>query len=177
MSDQENADRIGAQDSKPAVSGEDVKPETTPSQAVARVEKLLGHIARGLKPAMFVRDIERGDRAVFFRYFKGYRVDKISRARLEEILREQILEKKNDVLAALLIIHWNRDHHDLYSACKEHVQKINPDVEKVDRIEDSFAETMLADLLARFSREDILICVRFNEVRFSDAFIQSKIEV
>jgi hypothetical protein len=56
---------------------------------------------------------------------------------------------------------------------RNHVQTINEDVESIERIEDDKASEFIADLEQKgFSREDIFICVRLNDVRFSTEVIE-----
>ena len=54
---------------------------------------------------------------------------------------------------------------------KDLVRTINPDVEKVEQIDDAKAAEFVEKLEAQgFKRHDIHICVRLNGVRFDPSF-------
>ncbi len=147
-----------------------------PLNALKRCEPLLDHLFKVIKPPMFIQQVAKGDRAGFFRNFKGFKMDRFGRPQLAKIAAKELYQKSNEFWAQLLIVLWNNEHRDLYNALKEKVETINPDVEKVTLIEDAIAETWMAELLEKNALEDILICVYLNEVRFSEDFVKSRME-
>lgn len=129
-----------------------------------------------LKPLRIIAETQRGDRATYFRNFKGHRLEKFNRKRMIEILRKEIFGRKNLFLAQLTMVLWNDTKKDLYNAIHKHVSSIDENVESIVRIDDHKAHEIMNDLLARgFSRDDIHICVCINDVRFSPEFVTNHV--
>ena len=142
-------------------------------EAFAQLGPIFERVVRALRPVRIIMEVQRIDRAAFFRNFKGHRIEKFGRPRMVEILRKEILQRRNERLAHLVIILWNDEMRDLYIAMRDHVRTIDENVEAIERIEDDDARRFVDDLLARqFALEDIYACVRLNGVRFSEAFIR-----
>ncbi len=147
-----------------------------PLNAMRRCEPLISHLIRSLKPSRIIMEVAKGDRASYFRNFKGYRVEKFGRPKIEKIARKELFERNNDFWAQLLIVLWNEQHRDLYGSFRDRVATIDEDVEKVLAIEDETAEEWVTELLEEHALEDLLLCVHLNEVRFSDGFVRSRLE-
>lgn len=93
-----------------------------------------------------------------------------------DILRKEIFGRNNLFLAQLAMVLWNDTKRDLYNAIHKHVSSIDENVESIVRIDDHKAHEIMNDLLARgFTRDDIYICVRINDVRFSPEFITNHV--
>lgn len=147
-----------------------------PINAMRRAEPLLGNLIRSLKPSRVIAEVARGDRAGYFRNFKGYRMEKFGRPKIEKITRKELFERENEFWAQLLIVLWNEIHKPLYGAMRDRVATLNEDVEKVERIEDDVAGTWIDELVQDWTLEDVLLCVHLNDVRFTDAFIRERLE-
>ncbi len=80
-------------------------------------------------------------------------------------------ERKNEAIGDLLTLLWNQEHRDVYGAMLENVKKIKENVEEIEAIEDARAAEIIADMTSRFPAEDVLVCVRLNDVRFSEPMI------
>jgi hypothetical protein len=141
------------------------------------------HSMRGIQPhlQLFVRDIPmdhivRGvqmlDQPVYYRYFKGYRIQKLGRKKIIELIDREVLERENEKLAELFVALWNRANGALYHEMLHHVKKINEDVEAIERIEDEDAEKISAMMLEEYDKERLFICVVINQVRFSSEFVE-----
>jgi hypothetical protein len=147
-----------------------------PLTALRRADPLLERALRPLKPAKFIVELAKVDRPAYFRNFKGYRIERFGRPAILKISRKELFERENETWAQMLIILWNDANRDIYNAFKDRVQTINEEVEKVEKIEDDIAEQWVEDLLNDFVLEDILLCIYFNGVRFTDAFIRRRLE-
>ncbi len=130
-----------------------------------------------MRPKRIAAEMKVGDRGFHFKHFKGYRPDKIGRGRIAQIAKREIFGAGggNELFANLIIVHWNEAKRDLYREMVAHVQTIDEDVEKVERIDDAKANTMIDDLLERHDRRDILLCVRLNGVRFGAGLIEARL--
>ena len=137
---------------------------------------------RGIQPhlELFVRDIPmdhivRGtqmlDPPAYFRYFKGYRIQKLGRKKIVELVEREVYEKENEKLAELFIALWNRANNALYHEMLHHVKKINEDVEAIERIEDEDATRIVEMMLEEYDKERLYICVVINQVRFTPEFV------
>jgi len=147
-----------------------------PVQALRSVVDQLDDILRHVNPKRMVRDMAQADKAFHFRNLKGYRIEKIGRGRIRKIVEREILKDPgHDLFANLIIIHWNEAHIRLYEEMVAHVKTINENVEDVERIEPAQAHVMIDDLLSRHRREDVLVCVRLNGVRFDEDVIVSRL--
>ncbi len=147
-----------------------------PLNAMRRVDPLLDRIMKPLKPSKIIQEIAKSDRPSFYRNFKGYRIEKFGRPQLVAIARKEMQERQNELWAQLLIVLWNETQKDLYIAFRDRVATLSDDVEKVLRISDELGAKWIDELVEKWALEDILICVHMNEVRFSDAFIRSRLE-
>jgi len=87
----------------------------------------------------------------------------------------EIYERKNAAVADLVNLLWNQSNRDLYKAMHDLVREINENVEEIEHIEDDRAHEMIDTLLKTFSRDDIYLCVRMNEVKFSEDVIQYRL--
>ena len=144
--------------------------------ALRNVEPLLGHLIKSVRPVEFIGQVARVDRAGYFRNFKGYRVEKFGRPKIQEIARKELFTKENEAWAQLLIIMWNDANRKVYEAMHKQVQTINENVEEVEAIADDAANKFVDALLEDFVLEDIVIVTHLNDVRFSDAFIRERLE-
>ncbi|GMV40461.1 MAG: hypothetical protein AMXMBFR64_21770 [Myxococcales bacterium] len=150
--------------------------EREPIEALLKVGALFEKVVHDVQPRRVIAEIQRGDRAAFFRHFKGQRMEKFSRRKMTEILSKEVFGRENIFMAQLLMILWNEQHRELYIAMRDHVQTINEDVEAIERIEDDKAREFIADLRGKgHTRDDIYICVRLNDVRFSEEVIQAEL--
>jgi len=147
-----------------------------PLNAMRKSEPLLERIIHDKQPSRINAEVAKGDRASYFRNFKGYRMERFSRPKIEKIARKELYERKNEFWAQLLIVLWNAKHRPLYNAVRDRVATINEDVELVEKIEDDLAATWLTELLEDHVLEDVLICTYLNEVRFTDTFVREKLE-
>jgi hypothetical protein len=131
-------------------------------------------LIRAIKPTVIVRDIRMVDPRVFNRNFRGFRPEKIGRGRMVNVLGKEILERENIRVAQLVSLLWNHTNQNIYKAMKDLVRTINPDVEKVESIDDEKAAAFVEKLEEMgFKRHDIHICVRMNGVRFTPEFIDN----
>ncbi len=127
---------------------------------------------RALKPPVIVRDMRMVDPKVYNRNFRGFRPDKIGRARMVKVLTKEIVERENTKVMQLVSLLWNHAQNKLYKAIRAHVRTIDPDVEKIEQIEDDQAKAFVDDLLEKgYDRARIHICVRLNGVRFTPEFV------
>ena len=158
--------------------GEDEEIDET-AELIVAFNKLgadLGPTLRSLKPHVVIRDLRLVDPRLFTRYFKGFRPDKVGRGRLVSILTPEILERENTKVMQLVTLLWNHANQKLYKAMRDLVRTIDPDVEKVKKIEDEQAASFLETLLEKgYKREQIHACVCLNGVRFSKEFIEGSV--
>lgn len=132
---------------------------------------LLTRLVHAIPPRRLVADMSRIDKRIYFRYFKGYRADKVTRNHVLEAVRKEVLAGNDQRFAEILILAWNAAHWNLYEAMRQNVAKINPNVEAIERIEDDQAKEIIADLHTKeFEPEDIYLCTILNEVRFTPEF-------
>lgn len=147
-----------------------------PVEALRSVEEHFDRIARLVNPKRIVAEVRTADKGFYFRNFKGYRPEKIGRGRIKKVAKREIFQGEgSELFANLIIVQWNEGQGRLYQEMVAHVQAINEDVEAIERIEDADAHRIIDDLLERHDREDILICVRLNGVRFDEEVIQSRL--
>lgn len=150
-----------------------VRAEEEVFSALKKLGPLFQAAGRSLKPSRVIQETQRADRATFFRNFKGQRLEKFTRRKIGEIFEKEVFGRNNVFMAHLLMVLWNETNRDLYLGMRKRVETINEDVESIEVIEDSHAEKFVAELQGEdFSLEDIYICVRMNEVRFTEAFIE-----
>jgi len=133
-------------------------------------------LIRSIKPTVIIRDIRLVSPRVFNRNFRGFRPEKIGRGRMVKVLSKEILIEENIRVAQLVSLLWNHANQNVYKAMKDLVRTINPDVEKVEHIDDAKAAEFVEKLEAKgFKRHDIHICVRLNGVRFDQSFTDGKL--
>lgn len=132
-------------------------------------------VIRSIDVPILMEHLRRLEPAVFARHFKGFRPQTLGRRRITDALRFEIYERRNEPLADILTLLWNQAQRRLYHAMLAHVKTIQEDVEAIERIEDGKANEILDDMLARFPKSDVLICVRLNDVRFSPEVITSRL--
>lgn len=127
---------------------------------------------RSLDLAIMIEHVRRLEPGAFARHFKGYRPQTLGRKRVVEALRFEVVQRKNEAIGDILTLLWNQEHRDLYHSMHDKVQTINEDVEAIEKIEDDKAIQFITELQAEgFPPEEILACVRLNEVRFSETVI------
>jgi len=135
------------------------------------LEPLFERVVRCIDLAVLIEHVRRLEPMAFARHFKGFRPQSLGRKRVLEAMRAEVYARKNQAVADILVLLWNQENRALYQAMLEHVKTINPDVEAIERIEDDKARAFVSDLRGRFELADILVCVRLNEVRFSQEVI------
>lgn len=132
--------------------------------------KLFARVCRALPMRTFLAELEKLDRGVFFRHFKGYRPAKIDAAHLEKVFRAEIFGKRNGLLAQLVIFNWDEAEWRLYNDLQKEVKKINEDVEAIEAISDEQGDAIVQELEAVYDLRDICIAFMINGVRVSRAF-------
>ena len=147
-----------------------------PLNALKKAEPLLGQLLKNIPPRTLIAHVAKADKPAYFRHFKGYRMDRFGRPTVERIVRKEVYERESELWAQLLIILWNQTNKDVYGDMRKHVQELNEDVEKVEKIEDDVAMKWIDEMVETHLLEDLLLCTYLNEVRFSDAFIRSRME-
>ncbi len=148
-----------------------------PVQALRSIESHFDSVLRHVRPKRLASEMKIADKAFFFRYFKGYRPEKIGRGRLRKIAQREIFGdgEGHELYANLVIVHWNEANRALYRDTVKHVQAIDEDVEAIERIDDLDAHRILDDLLERYDRDDVYVCVRLNGVRFGEEVIDARL--
>mgnify|MGYP001062660639 CR=1 FL=1 len=147
-----------------------------PIESLRSCEKQFDSIIKHVHVRRLVAELQAADKGFHYRYFKGYRPEKIGRGRIRKIAQKEIFSGEgHELFANLLIIHWNESQRQLYQEMLTHVQAINEDVEAIEKIEDANANTIIDDLLERHAMDDIYVCVRLNGVRFDEALIESRL--
>lgn len=122
----------------------------------------------------FMAELEKLDRGVFFRHFKGYRQSKIDAAHLERVLHKEMFEKRNGLLAQLVIYNWDEAEYRLYGDLQKEVKKINEDVEAIEHIADEMGDAIVAALVATYDLRDIHIAFVINGVRVTAEYVAAK---
>jgi hypothetical protein len=136
--------------------------------------KLFARMTRRLPLRTFLAELERLDRAVFYRHFKGYRPQKIDAAHLERVLKKEIFEVGNGLLAQLVIYNWDEAEYKLYQELQKAVKAINEDVEAIEKISDEEGNGILDPLEALFDKRDVCIATVINGVRVSPEYRQAR---
>jgi hypothetical protein len=144
-----------------------------PVIAIRSIQDMLPIFIKDIPLEHVVRGTQLLDQAAFFRYFKGYRLQKLPRKRLQDLVEREIVEKGNEKLAELFLALWNRANDDLYHEMLVLVKRINEDVESIKRIEDDTAKTIVDTMKDAYPLEKIFICVVANQVRFSPEFVKA----
>jgi hypothetical protein len=133
-------------------------------------------LVRSIDVPVLLEMLRRVEPLVYARYFKGFRAQTIGKKRVVEAMKREVLEKQNEPVSELLALLWNQKNRELYKEMLSLVRTIDENVEQIKAIEDDKAKEFISTLEARFSREDILICVRLNEVKFSEEAISTMLE-
>ena len=136
--------------------------------------KLFARMSRRLPLRTFLAELERLDRAVFYRHFKGYRPQKIDAAHLERVLKKEIFEVGNGLLAQLVIYNWDEAEYKLYQELQKAVKAINEDVEAIEKISDEEGNAILDPLDALFDKRDVCIATIINGVRVSPEYVAER---
>ena len=147
-----------------------------PLNAMRKSEALLNHVFQTIRPAELIGHIAKVDRAGYFRNFKGYRMDKFGRPKLEAISRKEMYERGNEIWAEVLVLLWNNNNRAVYNAMHEQVSSLNENVEEIEAIDDESANKFVDALLENHILEDVLLVTHLNDVRFSDGFIRERLE-
>ena len=149
-----------------------------PIDAIRSVSEHLDLLIRSVSPQRLIYEMSVGDKAFYFKHFKGFRPDKVGRGKIKKIAQKEILDRDpgHELLANLLIVHWNEQNGSLYQDMVEHVKTINEDVEAIEAIEDDKAVQIIEDLLKRHDKAEIYLCVRLNEVRFNQEVIDAHLK-
>ena len=147
-----------------------------PIESLRACEAQFDAILRCVNTRRLVAEVQAADKGFHYRYFKGYRPEKIGRGRIKKIAQKEIFSGDgHELFANLLIIHWNEMQRHLYQEMLTHAQAINEDVEAIESIEDNDANAIIDDLLERHDPVDIYVCVRLNGVRFAEELIQARL--
>ncbi len=136
--------------------------------------KLFARMTRRLPLRTFLAELERLDRAVFYRHFKGYRPQKIDAAHLERVLKKEIFEIGNGLLAQLVIYNWDEAEYKLYGELQKAVKAINEDVEAIEKITDEEGNGILDPLEALFDKRDVCIATIINGVRVTPEYRKAR---
>ncbi len=149
----------------------------TSTEAISRLSpERFARLVKSLDKTLLLDFLRRLEPGVYARYFKGFRPQVLGRKRVTEALRYEVYERHNEVVGDILTMLWNQQNRSLYYGMLALVKTLSEDVESIERIEDPVAVGFIETLAERFDREDILICVRLNEVRFSEEVIARHLE-
>ncbi len=162
----ESASPITEPDAAPAdTSQEDGR------QAIEALQELspraFSRLCRRIPLRTFLPELERIERSVFYRYFKGYRPQKIDAAHVDRVLRKEIFDNSNGLLAQLVIYNWDEAEYQLYGELQKEVKKINEDVEAIQEITDAQGDEIFGALEAAYDKRDVAIAAVINGVRVS----------
>ena len=147
-----------------------------PIESLRSCEQQFDTILKHVRVRRLVAEIQAADKGFHYRYFKGYRPEKIGRGRIKKIAQKEVFSGDgHELFANLIIIHWNEAERALYQEMLTHVQAINEDVEAIEAIEDANAHAIIDDLLERHDMASVYVCVRLNGVRFDEAVIESRL--
>jgi len=148
----------------------------TSVEAIIKMDYRFDRIIKPLDLFMLIEHVRRLEPMAFARHFKGYRPQMLGRKRVVKALQFEVFEKHNEVIGDILTLLWNQTRRDVYDAMHELVSTINEDVEAITEIPDERANAFIDVLLEDFDRDDILICVRLNDVRFNEPVVVSRLE-
>lgn len=136
------------------------------------VEDLLPRMLSAVPRSKLVEQLRLGDSRAYARFFRGFRPQKIPRAKVHAFIREEIFERENDILAHIIVVLWNTSREEVYEACKEDLQIVNPDVTKIDWVDQQTSRTVIGRLIERFGLEDTTIVIAINEARFDRGVLE-----
>ena len=170
------ADGEAAADDGEAASAEESAESDREAIGALRLlsERLFARLCRRLPMRTFIAELQRIDRAVYFRYFKGYRPMKIDAKHVEKALRKEIFERENGLLAQLVIYNWDEAEWRLYGDLQKHIKAINEDVEAIEAISDAEADPIIDDLESRYYQRDVAIATLINGVRVSEDYVSTR---
>ncbi len=148
----------------------------TSIDAIGKLESRFDKLVKPLDLFMLIEHVRRLDPMAFARHFKGYRPQMLGRKRVVTALAFEIFTRKNEVIGDIITLLWNQTRRDVYDAMHELVSTISEDVESITEIPDERAHAFIDVLLEEFDRDEILICVRMNDVRFNEPVIVARLE-
>ena len=148
----------------------------TSVEAISRLESRFERLVKPMDLFMLIEHVRRLDPMAFARHFKGYRPQMLGRKRVLKALAFEVFTRKNEVVADILTLLWNQTKRDVYDAMHELVSTINEYVEAITEIPDERANAFIDVLQEDFTLDDILICVRLNDVRFNEPVILARLE-
>ncbi|MFZ4577493.1 MAG: hypothetical protein ACOYOB_03770 [Myxococcota bacterium] len=154
------------------------KKEEGDAEAIGALQKLspklFARMCRRVPLRTFLVELERLDRAVYYRHFKGYRPNKIDASLLEKVLRAEIFTRNNGLLAQLVIYNWDEAEWRLYGQLQKLVKQINEDVEAIVAISDAEADPIMDALEAEYDKRDVFIASVINGVRVSEEYLTKR---
>lgn len=136
--------------------------------------RMFQRLCRRIPLRVFLPELEKLDRGVFYRHFKGYRPQKIDAVHLERVFKMEIFTKGNGLLAQLVIFNWDEAEWRLYKDLQAEVKKINEDVEAIEAITDEQGDAILAELKGSHDLRDLYLGFVINGVRVSKEFLDSR---
>jgi hypothetical protein len=145
------------------------------AEVVKSLGKELDALLRDIPIEHIVKGVQVYNRALFVRYFKGYRLQIAGKKRVRALVDREIKEKGSEELAQLLMTLWNRANGRLYHAVYSHVRTVNEEVDKIERIDDEVAGEFLGTLLEEFDADRLYLCILFNEVKVSREIVKEKL--
>lgn len=148
----------------------------TSVDALSKLESRFDRLVRPLDTYMLIEHVRRLDAMAFARHFKGYRPQSLGRKKVTRALAFELFTRKNEVIGDIITLLYNQTQREIYDAMHELVSTIDEDVESITEIPDERANAFIDVLLEDFDREDILICVRINDVRFNEPVIATRLE-
>lgn len=132
--------------------------------------RLFARLCRRIPLRPFLAELDKLDKGVFFRHFKGVRPQKIDGPYLERVIRKESFERNDGMLAQLAIFNWDEAEHRLYGDLQTEVKKINEDVEAITAISDEQGDAICDALAASHDPRDIYIAFAINGVRVDPSF-------
>ena len=139
------------------------------------LKELFPSILRSIPIGLLIDTVRRLDAPTYFRHFKGFRPQSLGRNRVTTALIKEVYDRKNAAVADLINLLWNQSNRDLYKAMHNLVREVNEKVEEIESIDDQKANEIIDTLLKDFSRENIYLCVRMNEVKFNEKVVQTRL--
>ncbi len=143
-----------------------------PILSVRALEPIMELFIKDIAIDHIVRGIQLIDRAAFYRYFKGYRIQKLGKKRIIEMLDKEVLKGDKDAIAELMVTLWNQSNNSLFKEMLYHVKKIDENVEEIVAIEDDVAADIVKKMSDAWEMDRIFICVVINQVKFSPSFVK-----
>ncbi|MSQ82843.1 MAG: hypothetical protein EXR77_07995 [Myxococcales bacterium] len=132
--------------------------------------RLFARLCRRIPLRAFLAELDKLDRSVFFRYFKGVRPQKIDGPYLERVFRLEIFGRNDGILAQLAIYNWDEAESRVYADLQIEVKKINEDVEAIEHINDEQGNAICDTLVALYDPRDVYIAFVINGVRVDPGF-------